>query len=80
MENYVVIDFLKEASPLVDKSEKLGFNDSVNHPYVNMHPANYGVYKTGDNSQLVCYIPTHLEDEELEAKVICTALNKLYGN
>ena len=80
MENYVVIDFRREASPLVDKSEKLGFNDSEKHPYVNLHPTNYGVYKTGLNSGIVCYIPTHLEYEEAEARVICKALNKFLGN
>jgi hypothetical protein len=76
MAKYIVVDFVREASPLVDKSEKIGFNDSDKYPYLNMHPTNYGVYRTGEKSAIVAYIPTHLEDQEKQAEYLCKALNK----
>ena len=63
MKNYVIVDFKKEANPLTPASERLGFNDPIKHPNVNMHPTNYGIYKISEPTALICYIPTHLQDE-----------------
>jgi len=63
MKDYVIVDFKKEANPKTPKFERLGFNDPIRHPNVNMHPTNYGIYKITEPTALLCYIPTILQDE-----------------
>lgn len=72
---YVIVDFKKEADPNTPASERIGFNDPVKYPGVNMHPTNYGVYKISEPTGLVCYIPTHVNDEIGVAQFIIDAAN-----
>lgn len=75
MKNYVIVDFKKEADPNTPASERIGFNDPIRHPNLNMHPANYGIYKQSEPTCLVCYIPTHLQDEVGMAQSLVDAVN-----
>jgi hypothetical protein len=71
---YIVVDFLKEANPETPASERVGFNDPIKFPNVNLHPTNYGIYKANEPTALVCYIPTHHNDELGVARHIVDAL------
>jgi hypothetical protein len=72
MEKYIVVDFMAEADP--NNQNRIGFCDPVKHPYVNMHPTRFGVYRTGENSQIMCYIPDWHTSPELIATHIAVAL------
>jgi hypothetical protein len=75
MEKYIVVDFMSEADPKIEN--RVGFCDPIKYPYVNMHPTRYGVYRTGEDSALVAYIPDWHENPELLAKRIAFALEEL---
>jgi hypothetical protein len=72
---YIVVDFLKEANPETPANERVGFNDPIKYPNVNLHPTNYGIYKASEPTALICYIPTHHNDELGLARSIVDSLN-----
>lgn len=75
MRQYIVVDLMAEADP--ENQNRIGFNDPKKYPNQNFHPTRYGVYKTGEESALVAYVPDWHDNPKVIAESIAYALEEL---
>lgn len=74
MERFQLVDFQKES--LREDSEdyqRIGFNDPVKYPGVNLHPCNFGIYDSKE-AGLIAYIPDHIRNINEYANSLISAL------
>jgi hypothetical protein len=67
------VDFQKEA--LLADSEgyiRIGLNDPIRYPGVNLHPCNFGIYDR--EAGLILYIPDHIKNIEEYYNSLISAL------
>ena len=75
MDKYIVVDMLAEADP--NNKNRVGLNDPQKYPMENFHPTRYVVYKEGENSGIVAYIPDWHQNSKEIAQSIANSLESV---
>lgn len=73
MERFQLVDFQKESLPEDSEGyKKIGFNDPIKHPGINLHPCNFGIYDP--EVGLVAYIPDYIKNNKEYCEAVIYAL------